>query len=82
MFIADGATWIWNRVDDTCPDCIQIVDFFHAKERLCEFAKDYFKEKDQRSQWIDRQSQTMLSKGISAVIKTLDNLPGKTAKLN
>lgn len=82
VFIADGATWIWNWVEDTYPNCIQIVDFFHAKEHLCEFAKDYFKEKDQTSQWIDQQSQTMLTKGISAIIKTLEILPDKTEKLS
>ena len=81
VFIADGATWIWNWVEDTYPDCVQIVDFFHAKEHLCEFAKDYFKDKNQRSQWIDKHSLTMLNKGITPVIQTLNNLSKKTEKL-
>jgi hypothetical protein len=81
VFIADGATWIWNWVEDTYPNCEQIVDFFHAKEHLCEFAKDYFKDQNQKDQWIEKQSKIMLSKGISPVIKILDNLPNKTKKL-
>lgn len=81
VFIADGATWIWNWVEDTYPDSIQIVDFFHAKEHLCEFAKDYFKDKDKKDCWIDKQSQIMLEKGISPVIKILKELPKKTEKL-
>ena len=81
VFIADGATWIWNWVEDTYPDCEQIVDFFHAKEHLCEFAKEYFKDKNYRTKWIDKQSEVMLNKGISPVIKTLDKLSKKTEKL-
>ena len=81
VFIADGATWIWNWIDDTYPNCEQIVDFFHAKEHLCEFAKEYFKDKNQMRQWIDKQSQIMLAKGISPVIKTLEKLPSKLEKL-
>ena len=81
VFIADGATWIWNWVEDTHPECEQIVDFFHAKEHLCEFAKEYFKDKSYREQWIDKQSEVMLNKGISPVIKSLDKLPEKTEKL-
>ena len=39
-------TWIWNWIEDTYPDSIQIVDYFHAKEYLCEFAKEYFNNKN------------------------------------
>ena len=81
IFIADGATWIWNWVEDTYADCEQIVDFFHAKEHLCEFAKEYFKDKSYREQWIEQQSEVMLNKGISPVIKTLHKLTKKTEKL-
>ena len=81
VFIADGARWIWNWVEDTYPDCEQIVDFFHAKEHLCEFAKEYFKDKTYRDKWIEKQSQVMLHKGISPVIETLNKLSKKTEKL-
>lgn len=74
VFIADGATWIWNWIEDTYPDSIQIVDFFHAKEHLCEFANMYFKEKNEAYLWIDLQSDTMISKGIGPVIKALQVL--------
>ena len=68
-------------MEDTYPDCEQIVDFFHAKEHLCEFAKEYFKDKNYRTKWIDKRSEVMLNKGISPVIETLDKLPKKTEKL-
>ena len=81
VFIADGATWIWNWVGDTYPDCVQIVDFFHAKEHLCEFAKAHFKDRAQREEWMDQQGRAMLDKGISPVIKILEGLAEKTEGL-
>ncbi len=77
VFIADGATWIWNWVEDTYPDSIQIVDYFHAKEHLCEFANDYFTDKQQRKCWIDQQGEIMKNEGISPIIKILKKLNPK-----
>ena len=54
---------------------MQIVDYYHAKEHLFEFAKEYFKNKGQREQWIDEQSGSMIGKGIDPVIETIKNLP-------
>ena len=42
-FIADGATWIWNWVEDTYPECERIVDFFHAKEHCVNLPKSILK---------------------------------------
>jgi hypothetical protein len=32
--VADGATWIWNLVQDYFYDCHPVVDWFHAKQHL------------------------------------------------
>tara|TARA_R110002049_G_C9063769_1_gene554388 strand:+ start:346 stop:1239 length:894 start_codon:yes stop_codon:yes gene_type:complete len=80
VFIADGAKWIWNWIDDAYPGSIQIVDCFHAKEHLCEFAKDYFKNKNECSNWIEEQGRSMLAKGITAVIEELEKLSNSTKK--
>jgi hypothetical protein len=34
VFLGDGAEWIWNMVTDRFQDAVQIVDFYHACERL------------------------------------------------
>ena len=44
VFICDGAKWIWNYVDLYYPESVQILDYFHAKEHLCDFAKKTFKD--------------------------------------
>ncbi|WP_445735103.1 UPF0236 family transposase-like protein [Yeosuana sp.] len=74
VFIADGATWIWNWVEDTYPNSIQIVDYFHAKEHLCEFANANFKTKAEAEHWIDEQSDILMDKGVSPVLKELEKL--------
>lgn len=38
VILGDGTRWIWRLADELFPDAIQIVDLFHAKERLWEVA--------------------------------------------
>ena len=80
VIIADGAKWIWNWADDFYPDATQILDFYHAKEHLCEFAVNYFKESTPRSEWIDEQCRTMLEEDTQKVIGTLKDLPMSPTK--
>ena len=82
VIIADGARWIWNWADDVYPDATQILDFFHAKEHLCEFAINYFKEESYRSEWIDKQCKIMLEDNTQKVIDTLKELPKSNKKID
>lgn len=75
VFINDGATWIWKWVESNFPKSIQILDFYHAKEHLCEFAKDYFPEQEQREKWIECQSEALLNKTPEEVIVAIKSLP-------
>ncbi len=87
VFIADGARWIWKWADKTYPESVQIVDFYHAKEHLCAFAKSYLSDEQLRSQWIEQISEMMISQGVNPVITSLQALPrqkqtqGKRKKL-
>ena len=80
VIIADGAKWIWNWADDFYPEATQILDFYHAKEHLCEFAVNYFKESMSRSEWIDEQCRTMLEEDTQKVIEVLKDLPMSPTK--
>ena len=51
VWIADGAKWIWNWVDDYYPGHHQILDFFHASEKLHAFAREAFKKENEKKQW-------------------------------
>ena len=80
VIIADGAKWIWNWADNFYPGATQILDFYHAKEHLCEFAVNYFKESTPRSEWIDEQCRTMLEEDTQKVIEALKDLPMSPTK--
>jgi hypothetical protein len=42
VVLGDGAKWIWNLADEYFPDAVQIVDRFHAKQKLSEVAKSIY----------------------------------------
>ncbi len=80
VIIADGAKWIWNWADDFYPNAIQILDYYHALEHLCEFAISWFKEPAERSTWIDKQAKRLLEEDVGIVINCLKKLPPSSNK--
>jgi hypothetical protein len=81
VFIADGAPWIWNWVQDMYPDSTQILDFFHAKEHLCQFASLYLDEVKTREEWIKLIEKLLPNDQVEQVLDTLRNiLSGITKK--
>jgi hypothetical protein len=58
-FVGYGALWIWERVQKLCEDVgfdkhklVEIADFYHAKERLHDFATEVKSwTKSQREKW-------------------------------
>ena len=76
VFIADGARWFWDWVSTWYPQAIQILDYFHCKEYLCQFAKLVFKDQQQREQWIKQQEELFFSDKVSEVISALKTFIG------
>lgn len=50
VVLGDGAEWIWNLADQHFPGAIQIVDLFHARQRLWDVARKLYpnQEAEQR----------------------------------
>lgn len=42
VFISDGAAWIANMIEEMFPDATHILDLFHLKENVYDFAKNKF----------------------------------------
>jgi hypothetical protein len=82
VFINDGGPWIWKWIESNFPESTQILDFYHAKEHLCEFAKDYFKEEEQRKKWIDKQCEALLEKTPEEVVAEIKALPNQKKTQN
>jgi hypothetical protein len=52
ILLSDGATWIRTMKELYYPDAQQILDFFHLKKHIYEFAEQLFnKDQDKSSTW-------------------------------
>lgn len=69
--IADGAKWLWNWVEDNYPDVIQILDFYHAIEKLAVFASNQYINKEERNKWMEIQKQQLLNNNVKIIINQL-----------
>lgn len=51
--VADGADWIWNRVEELFPDARQVMDFYHCSEYLHKVAAaQYGKGSEKAQEWV------------------------------
>lgn len=73
VFICDGARWIWNWIDDTFPDSIKILDYFHAAEHLGEYARNNFKEESWRKDWMKLQQERLMKNNVGEIIEELES---------
>jgi hypothetical protein len=80
IFIADGAKWIWNFVEDYYPESIQILDFYHCKEHIYDFAKEYFTE-DERHLWVEEGIEKLKTEKVDDFLEELEKLPDKNKNL-
>lgn len=74
IFIIDGAIWMKNWITDAYPDATQILDWFHACEHLCEFGREYFKDEEQKHQWMEEQKALLYESKTTEVINNIISL--------
>jgi hypothetical protein len=74
IFLGDGAEWIWNLVHDHYPQATQIVDWFHAAERLAGVAKAAFGDAEAQSQWREEVGDLLWKGQVLQVIAACDAL--------
>jgi hypothetical protein len=80
IFITDGAKWLKNWIEDAYPKAISILDYYHDKEYLCAFAKDYFSNDIERHNWTKKQETLLLESQTQQVIDEIYGL-NKTQQL-
>lgn len=71
VFIADGAKWFWDWVSIYYPWSTQILDYYHVKEYLCQFAALVFQDAKQKERWIQLQEELLFEDKIEKVIATI-----------
>lgn len=74
IFLGDGARWIWDRVSAFWPEAVQILDYYHCKEHLFEFARvclqaGVFGEVASMLEWLSAQEARLLSDAVEEVIR-------------
>jgi len=79
VFLADGAKWFWEWASKNYPAGLQILDYYHCKEYLCQFASAYFPGKEKQKKWIIKQEKRLFKDKVDKVIKEIQKLPLKKA---
>jgi hypothetical protein len=74
VIISDGATWIKNMVYEHFKNTTYILDFYHLKEHVSNFAKEIFNnDQEKLSNWTDHISKLLLKSKKDVVIKEILN---------
>lgn len=74
VFITDGAEWIRHYLQENYPTATHILDYFHAVERLGEFAKTLFKSDAERTEWIASMEVLLKAGQIEDVLSRLETV--------
>ncbi len=72
IVLGDGALWVWNLADEYFPGALQIVDRFHAKQKLSDVAKSIYGPQSTLAKEWGRQRHDELDTGdIERVLDAL-----------
>jgi hypothetical protein len=79
VFVCDGATWIWKLVSHYYPNAIQIVDWYHAEERLERIAEEAFSDLGERQPWLKKTTEALWHGNVEFVIEACQNISKKSS---
>jgi hypothetical protein len=74
VFICDGAVWIWNLIAHYFPNAIQIVDWYHAADRLGRIAEEAFTNLVERQVWLEAVTEHLWQGRVELVIEACQAL--------
>lgn len=80
VFVADGAPWIWNWIEQCYGKATQVLDFYHAVQHLAAFAKVYFTKKEEQKKWLSIQKNKLLNDQVIHIIQEIGQLSKSTVK--
>jgi hypothetical protein len=76
VIMGDGAKWIWKWAEDNYPGAIQILDFYHAREKLVELSQATQVE-NERQLWVEKMCEMLNNNQVDHVIEELKKLQCK-----
>lgn len=71
VIVGDGAKWIWKWAEDNYPGATQILDLYHALEKIGIFASLYFKDEKDRKNWMDNVKEQLLENKVDQIIQKI-----------
>lgn len=79
VFVCDGATWIWKLISHYYPSAIQIVDWYHAEERLERIAEEAFSDLGERQPWLEKITEALWHGNVEFVMEACQSLSKKSS---
>ena len=80
VFVCDGAAWIWNLVDFYYSHAIQIVDWYHAADRLKRVALVAWATPPEREAWLEAATNDLWEGRVAEVIRACEALASRHAE--
>lgn len=77
VFFCDGAKWIWRLIEQNFPNAFQVLDWYHAEERL-EKVADHVFDNDQGTSWLEEVRAEMWESNTKFVISACEKLSAKS----
>jgi hypothetical protein len=77
VFVCDGAVWIWNLVKLHYPHAIQIVDWYHAADRLKCVAQAAFPAASDRTSWLEPVTDDLWAGCVTSVVQACELLASR-----
>lgn len=74
VFVCDGAGWIWNLVDFYYPEAVQIVDWYHAADRLKRIAQAALATEAERAAWLEPVMNDLWEGQVESVRRACEQL--------
>jgi hypothetical protein len=73
--VNDGAAWIWNVVGTCYGRCVEILDWWHAVERLWSIAQHHFgAESADATVWVTAQKSLLAESNLRQVMRNIRQL--------
>jgi len=72
IFVCDGAVWIWNLVEFYYPHALQIVDWYHAADRVKRVAQAVLPADQEREAWVESVTNDLWEGRLDSVIRALE----------
>ena len=70
--VNDGAAWIWNIVRMCYGNCVEIIDWWHAVEKLWLIAQHRFDtESDEATNWVCAQKQHLIAGCLRTLLRNI-----------